>query len=180
MNRTGGALEERNVSRSWRPLRRVARAQGVRPLRLHDGRHTFASLTLAGGSRNENAPSRNSAKEPGNFAARDRGRTGDPPLGNRTQDRVFPSTLEWLRRFWCRHTATGYVLKRLGPPRRASEFAPLTSPPADKWSPWDSSDGLTSPRGSQTPAPWEARADRVLHREEPGMSDAPNRALHCF
>ncbi len=45
----GGPLDERNVTRSWSRLRRKAQKQGVRPLRLHDARHTYASLALAGG-----------------------------------------------------------------------------------------------------------------------------------
>jgi hypothetical protein len=47
---TGGPLDERNVSRSWDRLRRKAQLLGVRPLRLHDARHTFASLALAAGT----------------------------------------------------------------------------------------------------------------------------------
>ena len=46
---TGGPLDERNVNRTWDRLRRKAQKQGVRPLRLHDARHTFASLALASG-----------------------------------------------------------------------------------------------------------------------------------
>ena len=46
---TGGNLDERNVTRSWERLRRKAQKVGVRPLRLHDARHTFASLALAAG-----------------------------------------------------------------------------------------------------------------------------------
>ncbi len=46
---TGGLLNERNVARTWDRLRRKAQCQGVRPLRLHDCRHTFASLALASG-----------------------------------------------------------------------------------------------------------------------------------
>jgi integrase len=46
---TGGPLDERNVTRSWARLRRKAQKAGVRPLRLHDARHTFASLALASG-----------------------------------------------------------------------------------------------------------------------------------
>ena len=42
-------LDERNVSRVWQRLRRKAQHEGVRPLRLHDCRHTFASLALASG-----------------------------------------------------------------------------------------------------------------------------------
>ena len=43
----GTAMEERNVTRTWNRLRRKAQVRGVRPLRLHDARHTFASLALA-------------------------------------------------------------------------------------------------------------------------------------
>jgi integrase len=43
----GGPLDERNVGRTWK--RREAQAAGVRPLRLHDAWHTFASLALASG-----------------------------------------------------------------------------------------------------------------------------------
>ena len=46
---TGGRLDERNVTRSWDRVRRKAQEQGVRPLRLHDARHTYASLALAAG-----------------------------------------------------------------------------------------------------------------------------------
>ncbi len=46
---TGGLLNARNVGRSWDRLRRKAQAHGVRPLRLHDARHTFASLAMAAG-----------------------------------------------------------------------------------------------------------------------------------
>ena len=45
----GGVLGERNVNRSWEHLRRKAQAVRVRPLRLHDARHTFATLALASG-----------------------------------------------------------------------------------------------------------------------------------
>ncbi len=46
---TGGLLDERNVNRTWDRLRRKMQPRGVRPLRLHDARHTFASLALASG-----------------------------------------------------------------------------------------------------------------------------------
>ncbi len=46
---TGGPLDERNVSRTWYRVRRKAQGQGVRPLRMHDTRHTWASLALASG-----------------------------------------------------------------------------------------------------------------------------------
>lgn len=46
----GGELEERNVSRAWAAVRRRAAERfGVRPLRLHDLRHTFASHALEAG-----------------------------------------------------------------------------------------------------------------------------------
>ena len=43
---TGQPIEERNLSRAWVALRRELRRLGVRPLRLHDARHTFASYAL--------------------------------------------------------------------------------------------------------------------------------------
>ena len=45
----GTAMDERNVTRTWNRVRRKSQARGVRPLRLHDARHTFASLALASG-----------------------------------------------------------------------------------------------------------------------------------
>jgi integrase len=48
-SKTGTPLDERNVTRSWDRLRRRAQKHAVRPLRLHDARHTFASLALAAG-----------------------------------------------------------------------------------------------------------------------------------
>ena len=48
---TLGRFFERNVTRSWDRLRRKAQKAGVRPLRVHDARHTLASLTLAAGKR---------------------------------------------------------------------------------------------------------------------------------
>ena len=45
----GGPLEERNVERAWFRVRRRARKRGVRPLRLHCARHTYASMALASG-----------------------------------------------------------------------------------------------------------------------------------
>jgi hypothetical protein len=45
----GGPLDERNINRSWGRVRRKAQKRGVRPLRLHDARHTFASIALASG-----------------------------------------------------------------------------------------------------------------------------------
>ena len=45
----GTPLDEGNATRSWDRLRRRAQKHGVRPLRLHDCRHTFASLALAAG-----------------------------------------------------------------------------------------------------------------------------------
>ena len=46
---TGGPLDQDNFERSWRRVRRRAQALGVRPLRLHCTRHTWASLALASG-----------------------------------------------------------------------------------------------------------------------------------
>ena len=48
-SKTATPLDERNVTRSGDRLRRRAQKHGVRPLRLHDARHTFASLALAAG-----------------------------------------------------------------------------------------------------------------------------------
>jgi len=46
---TGGPLDQDNFERSWRRVRRRAQKLGVRPLRLHCTRHTWASLALAAG-----------------------------------------------------------------------------------------------------------------------------------
>ncbi len=43
---TGQPIEERNLSRAWAALRSEFGRLGVRPLRLHDARHTFASHAL--------------------------------------------------------------------------------------------------------------------------------------
>ncbi len=45
----GTPLEGGNVTRVWLRLRRRAQAQGIRPLRLHDARHTWATHALAAG-----------------------------------------------------------------------------------------------------------------------------------
>jgi integrase len=45
----GTPLDERNVTRTWERVRRRAQKAGVRPLKLHTTRHTFASLALAAG-----------------------------------------------------------------------------------------------------------------------------------
>ncbi len=45
----GGDWDAHNFGRVWRRLRTVAARHGVRPLRLHDCRHTFATLALEGG-----------------------------------------------------------------------------------------------------------------------------------
>jgi integrase len=46
---TGGAPDERNCERVWYRVRRRAQKLGVRPLKLHTARHTYASLALAAG-----------------------------------------------------------------------------------------------------------------------------------
>jgi Phage integrase family len=46
---TGAPLDENNFERTWRSLRRRAQKAGVRPLKLHCTRHTWASLALASG-----------------------------------------------------------------------------------------------------------------------------------
>jgi integrase len=46
---TGGLLDERDVQRGWYAIRRRAQKLGVRPLRLHSARHTYATLALASG-----------------------------------------------------------------------------------------------------------------------------------
>jgi integrase len=45
----GTPLDERNVTRSWSRVRRRAAKLGVRPLKLHAARHTYASLAFAAG-----------------------------------------------------------------------------------------------------------------------------------
>jgi len=46
---TGGASDPRNVERVWYRIRRRAQARGVRPLKLHATRHTWATLALQAG-----------------------------------------------------------------------------------------------------------------------------------
>ncbi len=46
---SGTPLDENNVGRTWRRLMRFAQKEGVRPLRLHDCRHTYATLALEAG-----------------------------------------------------------------------------------------------------------------------------------
>ncbi len=45
----GTALDERNLERAWFRVRRRAQKLGVRPLKLHCTRHTYASMALASG-----------------------------------------------------------------------------------------------------------------------------------
>jgi integrase len=45
----GGPIDEHNFGRAWRRVRRQAQKAGVRPLKLHCTRHTYASLALASG-----------------------------------------------------------------------------------------------------------------------------------
>ncbi len=46
---SGSALNERYVGRVWDRLRRRAQKHGVRPLKLHSARHTWATLALQAG-----------------------------------------------------------------------------------------------------------------------------------
>ena len=46
---TGNLLDVNNFERTWRRLRRRAQKEGVRPLKLHCTRHTWASMALASG-----------------------------------------------------------------------------------------------------------------------------------
>jgi integrase len=46
---TGGLWDQDNFERCWRRVRRRAQKEGVRPLRLHCTRHTWASLALQAG-----------------------------------------------------------------------------------------------------------------------------------
>ena len=48
-SQTGAPLDEKNFERTWRRLRRRAQNHGIRPLKLHCTRHTWASLALASG-----------------------------------------------------------------------------------------------------------------------------------
>jgi len=45
----GGPLDAANLERTWRRVRRRAQKLGVRPLKLHATRHTWASWALAAG-----------------------------------------------------------------------------------------------------------------------------------
>ena len=46
---TGNPIDVNNFERTWRRLRRRAQKEGVRPLKLHCTRHTWASMALASG-----------------------------------------------------------------------------------------------------------------------------------
>ena len=46
---TGGPIHHANLERAWLRLRRRAQESGIRPLKLHSTRHTYASLALASG-----------------------------------------------------------------------------------------------------------------------------------
>lgn len=48
-SRTGTALDPGNLRRFWDRVRRRAQKHGVRPLRLHDARHTWATFALRAG-----------------------------------------------------------------------------------------------------------------------------------
>jgi len=45
----GSSIDPRNFNRIWERLRRRAQAAGIRPLKLHATRHTWASLALESG-----------------------------------------------------------------------------------------------------------------------------------
>ena len=45
----GAPLDSSNLSRAWNRLRRRAQTKGIRPLKLHSTRHTWATLALASG-----------------------------------------------------------------------------------------------------------------------------------
>ena len=48
-SRMGTAIEETTLFRAWKRIRRLAAAEGVRPLTLHSLRHTFGSVCAARG-----------------------------------------------------------------------------------------------------------------------------------
>jgi len=48
-SRSGTPVDGRNLERIWHRVRRRAQAQGVRPLRLHCTRHTYATRALRAG-----------------------------------------------------------------------------------------------------------------------------------
>jgi integrase len=48
-SRAGTAMDERNCERAWYRVRRRTQKLGVRPLKLHTARHTYASMALASG-----------------------------------------------------------------------------------------------------------------------------------
>lgn len=49
LNAAGNRWDEANFGRSWRRLQKRAVAAGIRPLRFHDSRHTFATWALESG-----------------------------------------------------------------------------------------------------------------------------------
>jgi hypothetical protein len=46
---TGSAPDPANIDRVWRRIRRRAQKQGIRPLKLHCARHTWATMALQAG-----------------------------------------------------------------------------------------------------------------------------------
>jgi hypothetical protein len=48
-SKSGTALDERNFERLWYRLRRRAQRHGIRPLKLHTTRHTWATFALQAG-----------------------------------------------------------------------------------------------------------------------------------
>lgn len=49
LNANGARWDEANFGRSWRRLQKKTVAAGIRPLRFHDARHTFATWALESG-----------------------------------------------------------------------------------------------------------------------------------
>jgi len=75
VSETGTSLDPANVERMWRRVRRRAQKHGVRPLKLHAARHTWATLALAAGKSvrwvADQARPRRSCAHPARVRARD-------------------------------------------------------------------------------------------------------------
>lgn len=98
---TGTPLDERNVTRTWQRLRRRAAKLGVRPLRLHAARHTFASIAIASGRSLR-------------FVAEQLGHS-DPAFTLKTYAHLMPSESEDMS--FADFGATTHGTKRHRPPR---------------------------------------------------------------